>query len=87
VDNNQADKSYLVDYSFSGAKVGLVIRTMLDDASSLRLYPEGRSEDAFTELVRRHFNLVYFTALRRVGGDPHRAKEVAQDASSILVSP
>ena len=33
---------------------------------------------AFTELVRRHLNLVYSVALRRLGGDAHRAADVVQ---------
>jgi RNA polymerase sigma factor (sigma-70 family) len=49
-----------------------------DDAQLLRRYVEERSQDAFTELVRRHVNLVYFAALRRVGGDSHLADDVAQ---------
>lgn len=49
-----------------------------DDASLLRRYAEERSEEAFAELVRRHVNLVYSAALRRVDGDAHRAADVAQ---------
>src|SRR5471032_1872956 len=52
--------------------------TMSGDPELLRRYVEERSEAAFAELVRRHLNLVYFAALRQVGGDTHRAKEVAQ---------
>lgn len=51
---------------------------MIDDAELLRRYAENRSEDAFTELVRRHLNIVYGAALRRSGGDAHRAADVAQ---------
>jgi RNA polymerase sigma factor (sigma-70 family) len=51
---------------------------MIDDAELLRRYAEEHSEDAFTELVQRHVNLVYFAALRRVGGDAHLADDVAQ---------
>lgn len=51
---------------------------MHPDAELLRRYVEDRSEAAFAELVQRHLNLVYFAALRQVGGDEHRAKEVAQ---------
>ena len=51
---------------------------MTDDAELLRRYAKDRSEDAFTELVRRHLNLVYGAALRRAGGDAHKAADVAQ---------
>jgi len=51
---------------------------MNDDATLLRHYAEGRSEAAFTELVHRHLDLVYSAALRRTGGDSHRAADVAQ---------
>src|SRR5215472_14460500 len=36
------------------------------------------SESAFSELVRRYFDLVYSTAVRLVDGDTHRAEDVAQ---------
>src|SRR5882672_2564349 len=51
---------------------------MNGDTELLRRYVEDRSEAAFAELVRLHLNLVYFAALRQVGGDAHRAKDVAQ---------
>jgi len=57
---------------------------MNDDAALLRLYAEDRSEAAFTELVRRHVNLVYGAALRRTGGDSHRAADVAQQVFTML---
>jgi RNA polymerase sigma factor (sigma-70 family) len=47
------------------------------DAQLLEAYSEGRSEAAFAELVRRHLDFVYSTALRRVC-DPHLAQDVAQ---------
>ncbi len=50
----------------------------VDDAQLLRRYGQDRSEPAFTTLVQRHVNLVYFAALRRVGGDRHLADEVTQ---------
>ena len=52
---------------------------MPDDAELLRRYVETRSESAFAALVERHLGLVYGAALRRLGGDPSRATEVAQD--------
>src|SRR5882724_11145781 len=51
---------------------------MNDDAALLRRYAEEGSEAAFTELVRRHIDLVYGAALRRTNGDSHRAADVAQ---------
>ena len=49
-----------------------------DDAQLLRRYADDRSDAAFTELVRRHLNLVYRSALRQCAGDRHRAQDVAQ---------
>jgi RNA polymerase sigma factor (sigma-70 family) len=51
---------------------------MTDDAELLRRYAEQGSEAAFTELVRRHLDLVYGAALRRTGGDAHHAADIAQ---------
>jgi RNA polymerase sigma factor (sigma-70 family) len=51
---------------------------MNDDAELLRRYAEDRSEAAYTAWVQRHFDLVYSAALRRLGGDAHRARDVAQ---------
>jgi RNA polymerase sigma factor (sigma-70 family) len=50
----------------------------MDDTSLLREYVENGSEPAFTLLVEQHVDLVYSAALRRVGGDHHRAQEIAQ---------
>src|SRR4051812_40444328 len=55
-----------------------------DDAPLLRRYAETGSESAFSELVRRHVDLVYGAALRRTGGDPHRAADVAQSVFTAL---
>lgn len=49
-----------------------------DDGTLLRRYAEDRSEAAFAELVRRHLTVVYGSALRRLGGDSHRAQDVTQ---------
>jgi RNA polymerase sigma factor (sigma-70 family) len=57
---------------------------MTNDAELLRRYAEDRAEDAFAELVRRHLHLVYFAALRRVGGDTHLAEDVAQGVFTAL---
>ncbi|MCD6051071.1 MAG: hypothetical protein K0Q55_2474 [Verrucomicrobia bacterium] len=51
---------------------------MSETQQLLAAYVENGSETAFRELVSRHVNLVYATALRLVGGDAHRAQEVAQ---------
>lgn len=50
----------------------------MDDTYLLREYADKKSEQAFTRLVETHVDLVYSAALRRVGGDHHRAEEVAQ---------
>ena len=51
---------------------------MADDGTLLREYAQSGSEDAFAELVRRHLDLVYSTALRAVNGDEPLAKDVSQ---------
>jgi RNA polymerase sigma factor (sigma-70 family) len=57
---------------------------MADDSELLRAYVETRSEAAFAELVRRHLDLVYSAALRRVGGDTHLAQDVSQKVFAAL---
>src|SRR6476619_450654 len=51
---------------------------MREDGQLLAEFAREGSETAFSELVRRHIDLVYATALRIVGGDAHLAKDVAQ---------
>lgn len=51
---------------------------MREDGQLLGEYAREGSEPAFSELVRRHIDLVYGTAWRMVGGDAHLAKDVAQ---------
>jgi RNA polymerase sigma factor (sigma-70 family) len=57
---------------------------MDQDAELLRCYLDDRSELSFAALVRRHLPLVYSTALRQVGGDSHRAQEVAQAVFTLF---
>src|SRR5258708_9436481 len=47
------------------------------DQQLLGDYAEGRSEQAFAELVTRHVDLVYSVAVRMVR-DPHTAQDVTQ---------
>jgi RNA polymerase sigma factor (sigma-70 family) len=49
----------------------------MDDWQLLKSYASENSQDAFTEIVRRHLNLVYSAALRQVG-EPELARDVAQ---------
>jgi len=51
---------------------------MMDDEQLLHAYARERSEAAFGELVARHIDFVYSTALRVVNGDSHLAQGVAQ---------
>src|SRR6266480_7248881 len=51
---------------------------MATDAELLRSYACARSESAFTELVQRHINLVYSTALREAHGDASLAEDITQ---------
>lgn len=51
---------------------------MPDDAELLQQYLRDHSDAAFAELVRRHIDLVYSAALRKLNGDTHRAKDVTQ---------
>lgn len=57
---------------------------MDDDAELLRRYAVERSEEAFAELVRRHVDLVYSAALRRLHGDAHAAADVTQEVFIAL---
>jgi len=51
---------------------------MQDDSELLRCYAEEKSEAAFTELVRRHINFVYASALRQAWGNTSLAEDVTQ---------
>ena len=54
-----------------------------NDMELAREYARRNSEPAFTEMVRRHINLVYSVALRYVG-NPEDAQDVAQAVFIIL---
>ena len=54
-----------------------------DDMALVREYAASQSEPAFAELVARHLNFVYSSALRRTG-DAHLAADVAQAVFIIL---
>jgi RNA polymerase sigma factor (sigma-70 family) len=51
---------------------------MTDNQNWLAEYIQTGSDAAFRELVTRYVDLVYSTALRLVGGDAHKAEDVAQ---------
>src|SRR5262249_43074243 len=52
---------------------------MIEDTELLRRFAENPSDQgAFAQLVRQRLDLVYAAALRQVGGDSHRAMDVAQ---------
>jgi hypothetical protein len=51
---------------------------MMNDEQLLHDYARERSESAFGELVTRHIDFVYSTALRVVNGDSHLAQDVTQ---------
>ena len=57
---------------------------MTDDSTLLRRYAEERSEDAFTELVRRHLDFVFSVAMREVRGDFARAQDITQKVFTAL---
>ena len=57
---------------------------MRKDVELLRDYAECRSEQAFAELVQRQVDMVYSTALRLVGGDPHLTEDIVQTVFTDL---
>lgn len=57
---------------------------MTEDAELLRRYSEEDSQEAFAALVRRHLDLVYGVALRKLGGDVHLAADVTQEIFTAL---
>src|SRR5437870_13909426 len=57
---------------------------MKSDAELLRSYAQDRSESAFTDLVRRHIDLVYSAALREAHGEASLAEDVTQTVFAEL---
>jgi RNA polymerase sigma factor (sigma-70 family) len=57
---------------------------MPTDNKLLRDYARHRSESAFTELVKRHVDMVYAAALRETHGDTAQAEDVTQAVFSEL---
>ncbi|HEX2101581.1 MAG TPA: sigma-70 family RNA polymerase sigma factor [Candidatus Synoicihabitans sp.] len=57
---------------------------MIEDIELLRRYVAEKSEAAFAELVRRRIDGVYASALRRLGGDEHLARDVTQQVFAAL---
>ena len=51
---------------------------MATDNELLREYAQSGCEPAFKELVQRHLNMVYATALRETDSNPHLAEDLAQ---------
>src|ERR1043166_1345663 len=51
---------------------------MATNTDLLRSYAQDRSESAFTELVRRHIDLVYSAALRESHGNISQAEDITQ---------
>ncbi len=56
---------------------------MTSDSDLLRQFARDHAQDAFTELVKRHVNLVYSAALRQVRS-PQLAEEIAQSVFADL---
>jgi RNA polymerase sigma factor (sigma-70 family) len=56
---------------------------MTSDLDLLRRFARENSQDAFTEIVRRHVNLVYSAALRQVRS-PQLAEEISQSVFADL---
>ncbi|PYJ86103.1 MAG: hypothetical protein DME22_06555 [Verrucomicrobia bacterium] len=69
-------QTFFVGFRFQ--RVLISKETMTDDGQLLQQYARERSESAFGELVTRHIDLVYSTALRVTGGDRHLAEDVTQ---------
>src|SRR5882724_1266676 len=62
---------------------GDILLKMTSDLDLLRQFARENSQDAFSEIVRRHVNLVYSAALRQVRS-PQLAEEIAQSVFADL---
>jgi RNA polymerase sigma factor (sigma-70 family) len=62
---------------------GDILLKMTSDLDLLLRFARENSQDAFTEIVRRHVNLVYSAALRQVRS-PQLAEEIAQSVFADL---
>lgn len=62
----------------------IVCRVKLTDSELLRSYAEDGSEAAFTELVKRHVDLVYGTAMRQAWGDATLAEDLTQSVFTAM---
>ncbi|MBL9135642.1 MAG: sigma-70 family RNA polymerase sigma factor [Verrucomicrobiales bacterium] len=56
----------------------------MDDWALLQAYAARGAEEAFRELLHRHADMVFATARRVLGGDPHLAQDVAQRTFCLL---
>ncbi len=63
--------------------MAIYFKTMTNDLNLLGQYARDKAQDAFTEIVRRHVDLVYSAALRQVRS-PQLAEEVAQSVFTDL---
>jgi DNA-directed RNA polymerase specialized sigma24 family protein len=61
----------------------MLVEMTPSDGELLQRFTRDRAQDALTELVRRHLNLVYSAALRQVRS-PQLAEEVAQSVFTDL---
>ena len=74
-------------FFLSGLDPGRVLcyaMSVTDNTTWLRDYAETGSEQAFGQLVARHFDLVHATALRMVCGDTQLAQDIAQTVFTDL---
>src|SRR5205809_5163090 len=56
----------------------------ITEADALRQYCQTGDQSAFAELVARHVDLVYSSALRQLHGDRHLAEDVTQAVFILL---